>query len=500
MANVKFTIQIIGENKTRSEVIDLLVRESGNSKEDMITFLAQNDSLSVVMPRKKAEKLVEEFTHVGIVPNIEEYKEETIDANALEAAREFPKTWNWWVFFFTYLWYLVKGLWVKLSVYIMLTWLVNHLPTPFILHIVFQLGFWMYMCKFANYDLFLKQELNERLWVRVPFRKWKKLYFICLIVFVIVAVVIPSSKGVKTVKYGFEAVLNFEQNLDSGVPVTESIGFDRIPSTWWQLIKPPAGMNVKSEKQSGNFTQTISYEANKNTLMMATLGMNPAMSGQANEPVGVAAIELLKPTMLKKYTKADDPKVVDDVIGRASIKLPMFFGWLKRFFNDELSESEYKEISGRVWGRNTLKREIKIAGRTGVTYAEVYWTIVEGSVLIVYTDVFPEHVNRVRNETLSLIDSLTPAMEQTFSVEDNFVGAIEENATQDASASSSANQDPENIINSLYTVDQLVKAGLKFHKQGDIENAEKCLRKAINVGMTESEFRTIERLREKLGT
>ncbi|MBN1493429.1 MAG: DUF2628 domain-containing protein [Candidatus Omnitrophica bacterium] len=490
MQVVTFHIHLTNENKRNPEVIDILVRESGNSKEQMIEFLKTHDTISVPDMRfDYAQKLVEEFARVGVVANYGGVQEVQLVKPGGDGWFCKP-SWSWGAFFFTYLWYAFKGLWVKLSVYIMINWALHTLLIPDLLQPFTQLGFWLYLAMYAKHDLYLKRECDERLWLRFPFRKFKKLYIICLIAFIVGAVALPVTKSVKSAHYGFSSIMNFEETTQKAVQFN-GYTFRTVPGTWWKFVDPPPGMNINAEQRSGNFTQTLKYESNKHTVMMATMCSTKPMSGMDNTTLGVAAVELLPG---KGGGAVDDQATIDAAVKQFAANIPFFLGFLKKFFTVEYSEAAYKEIAGYKWGRVSLRRQITIAGKVGESIADVYWTTLQGDLLVVYTDAFPEYVGSVRDEAERMIDSLA-------AYDPNAVTMLDVSVKPASTISSyaggqmipgAATVDQSHTIAQFTTVRAAVRAGENYLRAGDRASAQKCLDKAITLVHSEADYEEME--------
>jgi hypothetical protein len=485
MQTVVFHIHLTPENKENDQVIDILVRESGNQRFEMIEYLKTNDTITVPdMDVQHAQKLVEEFAKVGVVANFAA----TVDTAPVEPGSSEPwfvkPSWHWWAFFLTYLWYMFKGLWVKLTVYIMVGWLLNKISFLPSLQIIAQLGFWFYIGMYAKHDLYLKEECDEKLWNHIPWRKFKKVYFICLIVFVVFGMVLPLSSGVKNVKYSVTSIMNFGDSSQKQVTFGNYI-FRSVPGTWWKFVQPPKGMDISAEKQYGNVTQTLKYQSNKNTIMMATICTTRPMSGMDNDTLGIVAVEVLKG---KGTAPIDDEKIISTAINQFNIKIPVLLGFLKKFFNVEHSEPAYKEFAGRQWGRVSITREIKIAGRVAESIADVYWTLVDGDLVLVYTDAFPQHVGNVRHQTENMMRSLQP-----FDMQGQPVLASSGDINVTITATSSSTIVSSGGDGGQYsTVREAVRAGQGYLANGDRANAQKCLDRAIALVGNEDDYKQME--------
>jgi Protein of unknown function (DUF2628) len=73
----------------------------------------------------------------------------------IEANHGFLATWNWAAFFFSGIWYLVKGMWVKPLLMFVIAIVTAGLAVPFI---------WLYAGIAGNYDYYLLQRKQKQLW------------------------------------------------------------------------------------------------------------------------------------------------------------------------------------------------------------------------------------------------------------------------------------------------------------------------------------------------
>jgi len=425
MPTITVHIRLTEEDKSRPEVIDLLVRESGNTKEEIEKYLRKNDVIKVPeLPMVDARNLILLLTGIGVVATmgpgapdqalagarhepliVERGKKEPqryADPLVLEGSK---RSWNWCAFAFTFLWYAFKRLWVKLTVYIMIQWAIN--KVPFLgLAFLLQFAFWIYIGMYANYDLYLKEEMGERLWPKIPFKKWKKLYIACCIGFLVFAVALPLVQTARITAYSVKSFMEEGGRAPSHVELCDGISFTSIPAEWWHTPRPPAGMEMNVRRPWGNGEQTISYEASSKTKLLAVMSTKPLAIGQANESLGVAGIDLLKTGLFKKFSAANDEKTVALITKRFNPTMPFYLTWINKFYKVDQSRIDYQKIGAQTWGACTFMKEVGIAGQKMQVPTDVYWTVANNSLIIVYTDYFFEFRDVARGQVKRVLNSL----------------------------------------------------------------------------------------------
>jgi len=489
MKNVSIHIFLTQQDKERSDIVDFIIRESGNTKEEVLAYLQSNDVITVPkIPMKHAEKIIRHLKGLDVLASIAAEKDDAFLYQ--DDSHHANLGWNWWAFFFTFIWYFFKKLWVKASVYIMFEWLISVIPLPAIVQIVVGLAFWIYIGKYANYDLHLKEVEQEELWPKIPYRKWKKIYTLCSLLFLVLAVGLPVYKGFGAAKYGMESIMEYSKTNDARVELVGNTTFTAIPNTWWKFVSPPPGMTINASEKKGNVTGTITYESKKTTKMMGIICTTPPMSGLDNKTIGIVAVELRKPLLWNKYTTVDEAKVVSQIVNEFTVKLPMFFEWLARFISCSHSEPLYKPFRDRTWGSCTITRELSIAGQKIRTLGDIYWTILEGHLLVVYTDYFPQYMGQIRGQVVRLMDSLQ-AGDMPHAVDrqdtDMPVPVVEQ---------MEIGVDSTPVIED--SVESLTQAGMHYLKQGDREQAEECLQKALTLVHSEDDLYNTDRLQDEL--
>ncbi len=494
MDNVTFHIYLTHEDKKRPEVIELLLKYSGNTKAEMDKYLKSHDVIEVSnVSMSRAQGIIYEFNKIGVVANVgstavgtKGYDQSTSN----KFLQGYKLGWNWWAFFFTFLWYAFKGLWVKLSVYIMVQWLINMLPLPLFITMILGLGFWIYLGMYANYDLSLKDERNEKLWLELPFSRWKKWYIIVCIAFLIFAVAFPIVRTVKSGVYTFKTLMEGDQGVNTSLELLPDVSFTYIPKTWWKAVNPPRGMTMSATIERGRREQTLEYKTNKDTKLIAAICTAPPLIGVGHESIGVVAIDVLKPTIFNKYKKIDDAKMVKKIIDRMGLKLPFLFGWLKRFFAITPSEPVYKVLGSNKWGRCTINKEINIFGEKFQSPTDAYWTIVKGSLVLVYTDYFPHYKGKVQSELERVLSSLKGG------------GMFNEDESHMEEKSIDANTDKTSTADEILAkgdnVSELIQVGTYFLDKGERKKTKIALQKAVNLATNEEDLKSIMELRERL--
>ena len=92
-------------------------------------------------------------------------------------AGHFLLSWNWGAFFFTTVWQVYRGLWVKAFLYLTLIsfvgfWIfISHVP---FLRAIFWISIPIFYGLFSNYDFYLLKVYGEHLWLWFEYKKHKK--------------------------------------------------------------------------------------------------------------------------------------------------------------------------------------------------------------------------------------------------------------------------------------------------------------------------------------
>ena len=151
------------------------------------------------------------------------------------------------------------------------------------------------------------------------------------------------------------------------------------------------------------------------------------------------------------------------------------------------SEPVYKVFGIHKWGRCTINKEMRFAGQKFQSPTDVYWTIVSGTLVLLYTDYFPEYMGSVRGQVEQVLSSLTVGDATT-------VPVVAEEKTFDTNTVAMADA----FLAKGDNVTELIQAGMIYMQQGDATKAQRALQRAVNLAANENDLRSIELLKEQL--
>lgn len=357
---------------------DLMARANQWTPSQLDEFLSKYDMGTIREKTvEEAINLIQAFRDVGVIGAIGGLDNPSYYTKQFQKFYEndgkFKITWNWAAAIFNWLWLFFRGLWAKWLLYGLIlsvvSWLLffigamfGNLTINFLWNIVESLGLLCFVGMVGNYDYFLKKTQNENLWLRFPFQKYKRLYWIVILVSFIL---ILGWYGIQVKNmFAFQKQL-MNPKISEGKP-SELSGVEYAPPVGWQILP----------------SFPISFEMKKYQTRSAMFMIGVEKQGQptaAQKLFGQLILQISKPK--SGVFSSFDQKEIDEIL-KSHTKGFDQIPFKLMGVGAQSSKPSFLQIGDQQWGKIVSSSQFRGAPSEAAFLFLNYYTIINGQLVV----------------------------------------------------------------------------------------------------------------------